>query len=59
VKKLTLQYLCTRHIYKFFLISRITRNGELHLCQTPALVEFAETTLTSKTLAGKGFRKIE
>jgi hypothetical protein len=51
--------MCTRHIYKFFLISRITRNGELHLCQTPALVEFAETTLTSKTLAGKGFRKIE
>lgn len=51
--------MCTRHIYKFFLMCLITRNGEAPLSQTPAGIAFAKTTLTSATLAGKGFRDLK
>ncbi len=48
--------MCTRAIYKFFLMCRITRNGEAPLSQTPAGTHSAKTTLTSATRTGKGFR---
>ncbi len=48
--------MCTRHIYKFFLMCLITRNGEAPLSQTPAGTHSAKTTLTSATRTGKGFR---
>ncbi len=37
----------------------ITRNGEAPLSTTPAGTHSAKTTLTSKTLAGKGFRDLK
>jgi hypothetical protein len=51
--------MCTRAIYKIFLICRITRNGEAPLPQTPALVGFAKTTHIDATLAIIDFRHFE
>ncbi len=51
--------MCTRHIYKFFLMCLITRNGEAPLSTTPAGIAFAKTTLTSATRTGKGFHHLK